>query len=99
MGHCFLINAQYNIIETCKGNPMEQIVIQVEDKEKARLLCEILSALDFVNTINTDEQASKDLQTASSEQSEDFFSFAGLWADRNTTIHSIRQKAWPRRYS
>ena len=78
---------------------MEQLVIQVTDKEKAKLLYEILSALDFVNAITSTELVSNDLQPSSREQPEDFFSCAGLWADRDVTLHSIRQKAWPRHYS
>ena len=59
---------------------MEQLVIQVTDKEKAKLLYEILSALDFVNAIKSTELVSNELQPSSQEQPEDFFSCAGLWA-------------------
>ncbi len=69
---------------------MEQIVIQVTDREKAQLLYQ-LRALDFVNTITKVEI---DMPSASSTET-DFFEFAGLWANReNIDIHSLRQKAW-----
>jgi len=77
---------------------MEQIVIQVTDREKAQLLYQLLSALDFVKTITTVESDMPANSAYSTEMPEDFFSFAGLWANReNLNIHSIRQQAWPRR--
>lgn len=73
---------------------MEQIVIQVTDREKAQLLYQVLGALNFVNTITKVEL---DIPRVSSTET-DFFEFAGLWANReNIDIHSLRQKAWPKR--
>ena len=73
---------------------MEQIVIQVTDRKKAQLLYQLIGALDFVNTITKIEI---DMPSASSTET-DFFEFAGLWANReNIDIHSLRQKAWPKR--
>lgn len=78
---------------------MEQIVIQVKDKHKAKLLFELLTDLDFVNDVKTSEQEDGDNQTlTTTEQSLDFFSFAGLWANRDINLQSIHQKAWPRQY-
>lgn len=77
---------------------MEQIVIQITDREKAQLLYQFLSALDFVNSITKVELDMSVNRVSSTEKPEDFFSFAGLWANReNLNIHSIRQQAWPRR--
>jgi hypothetical protein len=77
---------------------MEQIVIQVTDREKAQLLYQLLSALDFVKTITTVESDMPVNSAYSTEMQEEFFSFAGLWANReNLNIHSLRQQAWPRR--
>jgi len=75
---------------------MEQIIIQISNKEKAQLLYQVLSALDFVNSI-TKVELNKPVSNASStEMSEDFFSYAGLWANRpDIDIHSIRHQAWP----
>ncbi|MBW4671659.1 MAG: hypothetical protein KME60_30595 [Cyanomargarita calcarea GSE-NOS-MK-12-04C] len=67
---------------------MEQLIVQVADKEKAEMLFKILSALDFVNSVEVME----DKATISDEQ--DFFSLAGLWENRNVTTESIRQQAW-----
>ncbi len=70
---------------------MEQIVVQVKDKHKAQMLYELLTALDFVNVVKTIEQKDEENQTPVT----DFFSFAGLWEDRDISLDSIRQKAWP----
>lgn len=76
---------------------MQHIVIEVQDQEKAELLYEVLSALDFVTCITTDEfQSENGYQKEVSDHSEEFFSYAGLWADRDLTLTSIRQQAWPR---
>lgn len=79
---------------------MEQIVVQVKDKEKARVLFELLSALDFVDSVRT--SVTEELETTSTAQQIelfDFFSLAGLWQDRDVNLESIRQKAWPRQFS
>jgi len=75
---------------------MEQLIIQVTNKEKAQLLYQLLCALDFVNTVTTVEPDRAVSSAYSTEASEDFFSFAGLWANReDINLHSIRQPAWP----
>jgi hypothetical protein len=74
---------------------MEQIIIQVKNKRKARALLNFLASLDFVEAVS-----SADLpQVESSEQAqtEDFFALAGLWAGRDITPETIREKAWPQR--
>ena len=73
---------------------MEQIVVHVQDKHKAHMLYELLTALDFVNVVTTSEQQDEESQSPFT----DFFSFAGLWADRDISLHTIRQKAWPGHY-
>ena len=78
---------------------MQHIVIEVQDQEKAELLCEVLSALDFVTCITTDEsQPENGYQKETPDRSEEFFSYAGLWTDRELTLTSIRQQAWPRQH-
>jgi hypothetical protein len=69
---------------------MEQLIVQVENKEKAAALSEILSALDFVSSVEIIKE-----EVATPEKTEDFFSLAGLWENRDITAKSIRQKAWP----
>ena len=74
---------------------MEQIVIQVKDKSKARALINFLKSLEFVENIS-----SKDLpvtQTETATKDAEFFALAGLWAGRDISLESIRQKAWPGR--
>lgn len=78
---------------------MEQIVVQVRDKEKAKVLFELLTALDFVTSVKTSETEEVEIKTTVREESVDFFSLAGLWQDREVTLEFIRQKAWPRQYS
>lgn len=78
---------------------MEQIVVQVKNKEKAKVLLELLAALDFVDSVKTSEAKEADGESTVREEMADFFALAGLWQDREVTIKSIRQKAWPRQYS
>ncbi len=75
---------------------MEQIIIQVKDKAKAKMLLELLVALDFVNSVKTSGTEEVEQGLTGPEESSDFFSLAGLWADRDINLESIRQKAWPR---
>lgn len=68
---------------------MEQLIVQVADKEKAEMLLKILSALDFVNSVEVMED-----KATISDNEQDFFSLAGLWENRHVTTESIRQQAW-----
>jgi len=65
------------------------LIDSVADKEKAEMLSKILSALDFVNSV----EVMQDKTTISNDE-QDFFSLAGLWENRNVTTESIRQEAW-----
>ncbi len=67
---------------------MEQIVVQIKDQQKGRILLELLRTLDFVHVVRPTEQEA--------EEPVDFFSFSGLWANRDIHIDDIRHKAWPR---
>ncbi|MCB0212331.1 MAG: hypothetical protein KDJ52_23520 [Anaerolineae bacterium] len=75
---------------------MEQIIVQVRDKEKAKVLLELLAALDFVDSVKTTETAEVDIESLPMEEEVGFFSLAGLWQERDITLEAIRQKAWPR---
>jgi len=68
---------------------MEQLIIQVENQAKAKMLSEILSALDFVSSVEVIKKTA-----VKSEGKEDFFALAGLWENRNITAESVRQEAW-----
>ena len=78
---------------------MEQIVVQIRDKGKAKVLFELLAALDFVDSVKSSETEEVEVKAAVREEAADFFSLAGLWQDREITLESIRQKTWPRQYS
>ena len=74
---------------------MEQIVIQVKDKSKARALISFLKNLEFVENISSNDLPVA--QTDTSSKDAEFLALAGLWAGRDVTLESIRQKAWPGR--
>jgi hypothetical protein len=74
---------------------MEQIVIRVKDKHKAQALVNFLETLDFVE--NVTDTSKTETATERAVQDADFFSLAGLWAGRDVTLATIRQKAWPSR--
>jgi hypothetical protein len=68
---------------------MQQLIIQVADKEKAEMLLKIISALDFVNSVEVVED-----NTNIVDNQQDFFALAGMWENRDITTESIRQQAW-----
>ncbi len=68
---------------------MQQLIIQVADKEKAEMLLKIISALDFVNSVEVVED-----NTNIADNQQDFFALAGMWETRSITTESIRQQAW-----
>jgi len=72
---------------------MEQITIRIKDKRKAKTFLNFLRTLDFVESI-----ASTDLSDVENpEQDADFFAMAGLWAGRDVSLKTLREKAWPYR--
>ena len=73
---------------------MEQITIQVKNKQKAQALINFLKNLDFIDDVITKNPP---LQTIPKISDDDFFAMAGIWAGRNITLDSIRHKAWPTR--
>jgi hypothetical protein len=68
---------------------MKQLIVHVSDSTKAETLSKILTALDFVNSVEIIED-----KTTLSDNEQDFFALAGLWENRNITPKSIRQAAW-----
>ena len=77
---------------------MEQIVIQVSDKEKADILFELLNSLDFVDFVSSRVEKNVETSTIAGKKTLDFFSLAGLWKNREVDSELIRKKAWPRQY-
>jgi hypothetical protein len=74
---------------------MERITIQIKDKKKARTLIDFLSTLDFVEKVSSSDMP--DLEDNQKTQEDDFFALAGLWSERDVSLKSIRDKAWPYR--
>ncbi len=74
---------------------METITIQVGSIQKARILLDLLRSVDFIENIQS--KSSDVATTIDSEQSEDFFALAGLWAGRDIDQTSLRKLAWPNR--
>jgi hypothetical protein len=81
-----------------KEKTMEQIILEIKDKHKAKKLSAFLSSLDFVNIVRTVEQEDEKNQNTITDNTEDFFDYAGMWADREISLRDIRQKAWPGNY-
>jgi hypothetical protein len=76
---------------------MQHITVAVQDHEKAQLLYSVLQSLDFVMHISTDdEEIHQQHGQDTTDHVEEFFSYAGLWSDRDISISTLRQRAWPR---
>jgi len=73
---------------------MEQITIQISDRRKARALRTFLKSLDYVEKVTV---ANLQIPAVAQTKKKDFFAMAGIWADRDITIETLRQNAWPRR--
>lgn len=74
---------------------MEQIIIQVKNRRKARALLNFLTSLDFVEAVSSANLPES--ENSEETQTEDFFALAGLWAGRDVTLETLRKKAWPQR--
>ena len=75
---------------------MEEIIVQIKDTNKVQLLTDLLQALDFVSSVRVEHKTNGKRMSAKRKDPTDFFTFAGLWADRDVTITALRNKAWPR---
>ena len=76
---------------------MQHITVEVQNHEKAQLLYRVLQSLDFVMGISTDDQdILHDQAQDTTDRTEEFFSYAGLWRDRDISVTTLRQQAWPR---
>jgi len=74
---------------------MEQITIQVKNKQKAQALINFLKAMDFIEDVTASDLST--FKPKARVNNKEFFALAGLWAGRDVTLDSIRQKAWPTR--
>ena len=77
---------------------MAQFLIETHDEKKTKLLLQLLRQLDFVDSIKKIKQTNNQL-TQASDNREDFFAMAGIWSERDISIDTIRQQAWPNRAS
>ncbi len=75
---------------------MEQIIIHIKDKQKARRLLKLLEVMDFVDSIEADETIINNKEETSQQENDDFFALAGIWQGRDINLKTIRQQAWPR---
>ncbi|SLM28580.1 conserved hypothetical protein [Desulfamplus magnetovallimortis] len=75
-----------------------QLTVKIKDPDKAQLLYSVLKSLDFVLHVSSDEDQEIAQRTLSGEhdRSEEFFSYAGLWSERDISVINLRHKAWPR---
>ncbi len=67
---------------------MEQLVLNIKDSSKLSFLMQLIKQLDFVEVAKV-----KKKKTATKY---DFFSSAGLWADREVNAQELRKQAWNR---
>ncbi|GAK54965.1 hypothetical protein U27_01796 [Candidatus Vecturithrix granuli] len=78
---------------------MQHILVEVQDHEKAQLLYSVLQSLDFVIHISMDDQEIlQHVQQDTVDRTEEFFSYAGLWSERDLSVTTLRQQAWPRQF-
>ncbi|MCL4833153.1 MAG: hypothetical protein KJZ86_11970 [Caldilineaceae bacterium] len=75
---------------------MEQVTVLIPNRDKAQLLIELLHSLDFITDIQliSGETNGRNIESPADEN---FFSLAGIWADRDISAESIRKEAWPER--
>lgn len=71
---------------------MQQIIIQVKNKRKARALLDFLASLDFVEAVSSTDLPKT--ENGKQAQAKEFFALAGLWMERDITSKTIREKAW-----
>jgi hypothetical protein len=68
---------------------VEQIIIRAHNKEKARILAELLATMDFIDSVEIHSDRG---EAAVTEADSDFFALAGLWKGREITQESIRYR-------
>jgi len=67
---------------------MDKIILHLKDSSKLSFLIQLINQLDFVEVekVNKKKAAEK----------YDFFSSAGLWANREINAKELRKQAWDR---
>ena len=65
---------------------MEQLILKIKDSSKLSFLMQLIKQFDFVEI----EKVKKKRDSANY----DFFSSAGLWANREIDAKELRKQAW-----
>jgi len=68
---------------------MEQLILKIKDDRKLAFLMQLINQLDFVEV--------KVVKKKKASAKYDFFSSAGLWADREIDAKKLRKQAWDRK--
>jgi len=72
---------------------MHRIVVSIDNKKNTNFIIELLKKFSFVK-IETEESFVK---SSSASRGGSWTELIGIWKDREITINSIREKAWPKR--
>jgi hypothetical protein len=67
---------------------MEQLILTIKDSSKLSFLMQLIKQLDFVEV--------EKIKKKKSASKYDFFSSAGLWANRDVNAKELRKQAWSR---
>ena len=67
---------------------MKQLILNIKDSSKLSFLMQLLNQLDFVEV--------EKVKKKKGSNDYDFFSSAGLWADRKINGKELRKQAWER---
>jgi len=65
---------------------MEQIILNIKDSSKLSFLLQLIKQLDFVEV--------EEVKRKKIVAQYDFFSSAGLWANRELNAKELRKQAW-----
>jgi hypothetical protein len=67
---------------------MEQIILTIKDRSKLSFLMQLINQLDFVEV--------DEIKKRKVSKNHDFFTSAGLWANREINAKQLRKQAWER---
>jgi hypothetical protein len=67
---------------------MEQLILNIKDSSKLSFLMQLIKQLDFVEVARAKKKKAP--------AKYDFFSSAGLWANREVDANELRKQAWNR---
>ncbi len=67
---------------------MEQLILNIKDSSKLSFFMQLIEQFDFVEV--------EKVKKKKSSSRYDFFSSAGLWANRKVDAKELRKQAWTR---